>query len=190
VDRIVLVGFMGSGKSTVGRRLARRIGWRFVDVDARIENAAGRTIAEIFAADGEAAFRRLEEETTGELLDEARVVIATGGGWAGREGRLARLPRGTLSVWLRVDAETAVRRASRRPGTRPLLDVPDPLARARALLEERNPLYAGAHLHVHGSGASPDDAVRAILAALPEGVAQGQGGASRGEAPPRPRPLK
>jgi shikimate kinase len=186
VKRIVLVGFMGSGKSTVGTRLARRMGWRFVDVDARIEEEAGRTIADIFRTQGEETFRRLEEAATGELLADVRVVIATGGGWAAREGRLEHLPPGTLSVWLQVSAETAVRRAERRPGTRPLLDVEEPLERARELLAQRDAHYARADLHLRSDGASADDMVRAILSALPADSRPDTVRRSRMPTPPRP----
>lgn len=181
MERVLLVGFMGSGKSTVGRLLARRIGWRFVDVDAQVEAAVGCTVAELFARDGEAAFRRLEDRFAREALGTTEIVIATGGGWPAREDRMARLPAGTLSVWLQIDAGIAVRRTARRPGTRPLLDVDDPLETARRLLREREPHYRRADLHLRSGGASPDDVVRAILEALPDAV-------TRIDTPRRPAP--
>jgi shikimate kinase len=187
VQRIVLVGFMGAGKSTVGRILARRIGWTFIDVDTRIENEAERAIGEIFDEDGEAGFRTLEAEATAACLAERRVVIATGGGWPVRNDRMGTLPAGTLSVWLRVDARAVIRRVSRRPGTRPLLEVDDPLARARALLAEREPEYARADLHVQSGGRSPHDVVAAIVEALPPAITETH--SERSEAPAPPRPL-
>ena len=108
--RLVLVGFMGCGKSSVGRILARRLGWDFVDLDARVEKAEGRSVAAIFAESGEARFRVVEATEAEKALARDRVVLATGGGWAAQPGRLAALPEGTLSVWLRVSAEEAVRK--------------------------------------------------------------------------------
>ncbi len=146
--RIVLVGFMGSGKSAVGRRLARRLRWRFFDQDREVERHAGLAIPEIFRQEGEAGFRELEETVAGRLLGQDRAVIATGGGWPCFPGRLDDLPAGTLSVWLRVSPEVAVSRALGSPTVRPLLQVEDPLARARTLLETREPFYRKARWEV------------------------------------------
>jgi shikimate kinase len=142
VRRVVLVGFMTAGKSTVGAALARRLGWRHLDLDAEIERAEGRTVAEIFAAGGEPAFRRLEAQLTPRLLAPARSVLSVGGGWVAGPAWRA-LPEGTLGVWLRVSAEEVLRRAgpAGQRRARPLLAVADPEAEVRRLLREREPLY-------------------------------------------------
>lgn len=155
--RLVLVGFMGCGKSSVGRLLARRLGWDFVDLDARVEKAEGRSVAAIFAESGEAHFRAAEAREAERALARDRVVLAAGGGWAAQPGRLASLPEGTTSVWLRVSAEEAVRRSRPRSGKRPLLAGPDPLGTARELLSRREPEYARAHLEVDTEGRTVED---------------------------------
>jgi len=166
--RIVLVGFMGAGKSAVGRALAARLGWRFVDVDDAVEEREGRGVAEIFAESGEARFRALEAEAAAELLADRRVVVATGGGWGAHPGRLRALPDDTLAVWLEVSPETAVRRAARQPGRRPLLEGADPVGVARELLAERVPHYAHAQTTVDTEGRSVDDVTTRILEILEE----------------------
>src|SRR5690606_38832104 len=98
LERVVLVGFMASGKTTVGRLLAERLGWRHLDLDAEIEREEGRSVAEIFRAEGEAYFRRREAVTGERLLAEPRTVLTPGGGWAADPARLDRLPEGTLTV--------------------------------------------------------------------------------------------
>jgi shikimate kinase len=163
--RLLLVGFMGSGKSTVGPLLARSLGWRFEDFDAHVERAEGRPIREIFARDGEAYFRAVEARVADALLAEDDVVLASGGGWAARPGRLQRLPEGTASVWLRVSPEAVVARAG-GGDERPLLAGPDPLARARDLLAEREHAYGAAQVAVDTDGLSPIDVTEKILALL------------------------
>ena len=154
---------MASGKSTVGRALARRLGWAFHDFDGAVEAAEGRSVARIFAESGEAWFRAVEDRAANELLALDRAVLASGGGWAAMPGRLESLPEGTYSVWLKVSAEEAVRRASRRPGTRPLLATEDPLGEARRLLEARSPWYARCHLEVDTEHNSAEDVSALIL---------------------------
>lgn len=166
VRRVVLVGFMAAGKSTVGRALARRLGWRFVDLDERIERRAGRGVARIFAEEGEPAFRALEAATTAELAGLERTVIAPGGGWLTGRARLEALGPGTLSVWLRVSAEAALARSRAGGGERPLLAVPDPLTTIRRLLEEREPLYRLASLAVPTDGRDPEAVARDIEATI------------------------
>jgi shikimate kinase len=157
---------MGCGKSSVGRILARRLGWDFVDLDAQVEKAEGRSVAAIFAESGEAHFRAAEaREAVGALVRD-RVVLAVGGGWAAQPGRLATLPEGTTSVWLRVSAEEAVRRSRPRSGTRPLLAGPDPLGTARELLSRRAPEYARAHLEVDTEGRTVEDVAARVLQLL------------------------
>ena len=163
-ERVVLVGFMGSGKSTVGRLLARRLGWVFVDLDEAVEAAAGIKVAELFRTRGEAAFRQLEAEAGAVAAARAQVVIAPGGGWSLVPGRLDGLPEGSLTVWLRVRPATAVRRATGTRQVRPLLAGPDPAARARELLKEREPAYSRARLQLDADRASPTSLVDAIVA--------------------------
>jgi shikimate kinase len=167
LERVLLVGFMGSGKTTVGRRLARRLGWRFVDFDDEVEAEGGGRVSEIFARHGEPWFRSLEARVAARLLAEREVVLGSGGGWAAAApGRLKGVPEGTATVWLRVSPEEAVRRAGRRPGARPLLDRPDPLAAARRLAEERTPRYAEARWTVDTEGRSVEDVTAEVLEIL------------------------
>jgi len=163
IQRVVLVGFMGAGKSAVGRHLARLLRWRFIDVDQRVEQAAGMSIPRLFETQGEAAFRELEGRVAEQVLRGMHVVISTGGGWPVRDDRMAHLPPGTLSVWLVVDPATAVSRTTRRKGQRPLLETADPLATARALLADREPEYARAELHLPTGATPPEGLARAIF---------------------------
>lgn len=167
LERVLLVGFMGSGKTSVGRRLAERLGWRFVDFDDVVETEAGEPIAEIFRRRGEPHFRELEARVAERLLRERDVVLGSGGGWAAAApGRLTGVPPGTATVWLRVSPQEAIRRAGHQPGQRPLLDRPDPLGAARALLEERSPRYGEARWTVDTEGSSVEDVTAGILAIL------------------------
>jgi shikimate kinase len=163
VERVVLLGFMGAGKTTVGAMLARRLGWRFVDLDHLVEQRAGRSVPDIFAQDGEARFRQLEREATDEVAAWKDVVIAPGGGWVTTAGNFERFGDGTLTVWLQVSAEAALERASTAGGPfRPLLAVSDPSATAARLLREREALYARANLHLPTLDRTPDQVVRQI----------------------------
>lgn len=168
--RVVLVGFMGSGKSVVGRLLARRLGWSFVDLDSRVEKAEGRPVATIFAESGEPYFRAAEAREAERALARDRVVLAAGGGWAAHPGRLRALPEGTRSVWLRVSPEEAVRRARPRSGKRPLLAGSDPLETARDLLRGREPAYAESHLEVDTEGRTVEDVAARIVELLKPGL--------------------
>lgn len=138
--RIALVGMPGSGKSTVGRHLARRLGLPFFDSDHVIELRLGCAIRDYFAQAGEAAFRDVEEKVIAELAGSASAVIATGGGAVLREANRQRLSDGAQVVYLRSTPEELFRRL-RHDTQRPLLQVADPLARLRALYAERDPLY-------------------------------------------------
>lgn len=140
-QRILLVGFMGSGKTTLGRLLASEMGWRFVDLDEAVELHDGREISRIFQEDGEEGFRKIEHAVTLPFLGEDRVVLASGGGWPCQEGRLEGVGPGTLSVWLRVSSEEALDRIRRQGTRRPLLEVPNPLTRIGELLAVREPYY-------------------------------------------------
>lgn len=153
-SRILLVGFMASGKSAVGRELARLLGWRFVDFDDEIRRETGQAAADIFAGAGEAGFRAIEARVARRLLRRRRTVLASGGGWAAQPGHMEGLAGDTLSVWLRVTAETAVERAREQGAGRPLLDVPRPVERARRLLARREPCYRLARLTLDSENVS------------------------------------
>ncbi len=162
IRRVLLVGFMGSGKTRVGQALALRLGWSFRDFDQEIRTRVGLPIPQIFLQHGEGLFREMEESVGEELLREERVVLASGGGWPVGLGRMENLPPGTFTLWLKVSPEEAVRRVLQEGPTRPLLAVPDPLARARELLAEREPWYgrSGAALDTEGIG--PEELARRI----------------------------
>ena len=162
---VVLIGLMGAGKTTVGRRLARRLNLPFVDADAEIESAAGRTVAEIFAEDGEAFFRSGEERVIARLLGSGPHVLATGGGaWMSEKTR-DLVARTAISVWLRADLDVLMERVSRRPG-RPLLQNPDPRAVMKELMDARYPLYARADITVESREAPHQAIVNDIIQAL------------------------
>jgi shikimate kinase len=166
LDRtIVLIGMMGAGKTTVGKRLAKALGWRFGDADAAIEAAAGMTIADIFAEIGEAAFREKERQVIARLLGEKKQVLALGGG-AFMDPDTRRLVHArALSVWLHADLDALIRRTGRR-GDRPLLARGDPRAILAALLEERGPVYAEADIVVDSSKGPLNTVVARVLDAL------------------------
>jgi shikimate kinase len=145
---VVLVGMMGAGKSTIGRRLAARLRRPFVDADAEIELAhAGMTIPEIFASYGEPYFRDGEARVIARLLDSGPAVIATGGGAFMREDTRNRISGKAVSIWLKADADIIMRRVKRR-ADRPLLQTADPAATIGRLLEEREPIYRHADLTI------------------------------------------
>ena len=162
---IALIGLMGSGKSTLGRRLARRIGLPFVDADDEIEAGAGLSIAEIFERHGEAHFRDGERRLLARLIEGPPRVIATGGGaFMNEETRALILERCTV-IWLNAEVEVLAERVGRR-SHRPLLKDKDARTLLHDLAEARNPIYAQAHLTIRG-GALPHEAmVDRIVAAL------------------------
>ena len=163
---VVLVGMMGAGKTSVGRRLAQRLDIPFVDADQKIEEAAGQSISEIFADHGEAYFRDGERRVLKRLLEEGGPqVLSTGGGaFIDEENREAIRGAG-ISVWLKADFDTLMRRVRRRP-TRPLLQTPDPEATMRKLLAERDPVYALADITVKTEDVAHGVIVNRILSAL------------------------
>lgn len=162
VRPLVLVGLMGVGKSTIGRRLAARLNLPFADADDEIERAAGMTIQEIFDRYGEPHFRDGERRVIGRLIDGAPKVIATGGGaFIHDETRQLILER-ALAVWLDADIDVLVDRVSRREG-RPLLKGRNPRAVLTALAARRNPLYALAPVHVTSASQPHDATVERIL---------------------------
>jgi shikimate kinase len=145
---IVLVGMMGAGKSTIGRRLAARLRLPFLDADIEIEAAhAGVTIPEIFATHGEPYFRDGEARVIARLLDNGPAVIATGGGAFMREETRNRIAEKAVSIWLKADADVIMKRIKRR-ADRPLLQTEDPAATVSRLLEQREPVYQSADLTI------------------------------------------
>lgn len=162
---VVLIGLMGAGKTSVGRRLAKRLGLPFTDADAEIVKAAGCSIEDIFSLYGEAAFRDCERRVIARLLEREPRVLATGGGaFMDAETRTRIRERGT-SVWLRADLEVLVQRTRRRRG-RPLLKNNDPRATLEALMRERYPVYAEADLVVDTGEEAPDITMERIIDAL------------------------
>lgn len=149
IDRpIVLVGLMGVGKSTVGRKLADLLDTGFIDADEAIETAAQRSVSEIFAAHGEAYFRDGERRVIARLMAEGHGVIATGGGaFVDAETRAMILEKG-VTVWIRATVETLVKRTGQR-NSRPLLREGDPQTILNRLADERDPLYRQAPIHVN-----------------------------------------
>ncbi|MCI0432403.1 MAG: shikimate kinase [Gemmatimonadetes bacterium] len=153
---------MGAGKSTIGRRLAEVLGWRFVDLDQEIERRTGRSVPEIFQSVGETGFRSVEGEAAREALESTEVVIAPGGGWAAQPRALEGLPADSRTVWLRVSAREAVRRVVGDPVIRPLLEEPDPVAAAERLIHDREPAYRKSDIIVDVDGRDPTDIVDEI----------------------------
>lgn len=167
LDRpIVLVGLMGAGKSTVGRRLARRLGVPFVDSDAAIEDAAGLSPAEVFERYGEQEFRDGERRLVARLVDEGEVsVIATGGGAFIDPRTRELLNRRAITVWLDAPVEVLTERTSRRD-TRVQLRNGDPKATLERLAKERRDAYEQAHLHIKSGSGAHREVVDAIVRAL------------------------
>jgi shikimate kinase len=163
---VVLVGMMGAGKSTIGRRLAARLRLRFFDADNEIELAhAGMTIPEIFAAHGEPYFRDGEARVIARLLEGGPIVLATGGGAFLREETRNRIRDKAISIWLKADAEIIMRRVKRR-ADRPLLQTADPAATVERLLGEREPVYEHADLTIWSRDVPHEKIVDECLDAL------------------------
>lgn len=164
-ENIVLIGFMGCGKSTVGRELQQRLGYPLVDMDQVIEQRAGKPITEIFATEGEAAFRDMETKLLTELKDpEApRRIISTGGGVVGRQENRDLLKELGYVVWLHAPVAVILERTA-KSRSRPLLHTDDPAARIQALIEERRPLYQeAAHLRLDTAGLCSDEVTTGIV---------------------------
>jgi len=169
IRNIILVGFMGTGKSTVSRLLSERLGWECLDTDEVIGRLADKSIPQIFAEDGETAFRDWESEAVREALSAERRIVATGGGAVLRESnRLQMLERGRV-VALTADKASLIRRVtSAAEGTRPLL-AGDAEARVSQLLESRRHAYDFAHARVDTTDKSPEEVAEELLRGLPEG---------------------
>ncbi len=167
-QNIVLTGFMGTGKTAVGKRLAEMLGYGFVDTDALIEARDGRTIAQIFAESGEATFRQLEREVAGKMAGQAGVVISTGGGLMLDEGNVAALTMNGRVFCLTAKADEILARISEEDGVeRPLLAVPNPKERVEALLAERQAGY-GRFEQVVTDGKRPLEVAQTILKMVEE----------------------
>ncbi|MFC7291315.1 shikimate kinase [Hirschia litorea] len=162
---IVLVGIMGAGKSSVGRRLAQALGIPFHDSDDEVEKAASMKIPEIFAKHGEEEFRRGESSVIKRLLDEPRMVLATGGGAFMNEATRQLMQEKAVTVWLKADLETLWRRVSKKGG-RPLLKKQNPKQVLADLLTEREPVYALADYEVVSVDGPHKITVEAVRSAL------------------------
>jgi shikimate kinase len=170
VRRVILIGFMGSGKSAVARGLAERLGWRLVDFDREIERRLGEPLHRTVARRGEGYLRRLESELTAELATLDRVVISPGGGWITQPHLLDDLRDESLVVWLQAAPEEVLRRLHRRVGGHPFSSSPDPAAAILRLMRWREPLYRLADLAVETGGRSPRSVVRQIERTLGRGL--------------------
>ena len=162
---IALVGLMGAGKSSIGRRLAQRLKVPFIDADSEIETAAGATIEEIFERHGEAAFREGERRVIARLLEGPVQVLATGGGAFMDPTTRALLRERAISVWLRADLELLLSRVTRR-NNRPLLKAGEPRAVLERLIAERYPVYAEADITVDTVEGPPDATLDRVMEAL------------------------
>jgi len=163
---IVLIGMMGVGKSSIGRRLGARLGIAFVDADAEIERAAGMSIADIFARHGEDAFRSGEARVIARLLSGGPQVLATGGGAVMNAATRALIREKGVSIWLAAEFDLLMRRISKRKADRPMLQTADPAATLRELLAEREPIYAQADLTVQSRDVPHDAIVTEIIERL------------------------
>jgi shikimate kinase len=162
---IVLVGLMGAGKTSIGRRLADRLGLSFVDADHEIEKAAGKTIPDIFAEHGEDHFRDGERRVIMRLLDNGRQVLATGGGAFMNPQTRAAIKASAISVWLRAERDVLLKRVAKRGG-RPLLENKDPAEVLQNLINLRYPVYAEADIIVQSLDVQHAHMVNAVIEAL------------------------
>jgi shikimate kinase len=162
LTRLVLTGFMGAGKSTVGALVAESLGWRFIDLDQAIETACGQSVSEIFRDHGEAYFRARERESIEQLREAARVVLALGGGAVEDPVNLSSLLNspGTCLVYLDAPLSELLARLTKTPQTRPLLGAPEHLA---ARHQQRLEHYRAAHLAVVTSGLTPEEVAARVL---------------------------
>jgi shikimate kinase len=180
VKSVVMIGLMGAGKTNIGRRIARRLGLPFTDADEEIVKAAGRSVEDIFATLGEAAFRDGERKVIARLLNGDRQVLATGGGAFMNAETRERIRERGISVWLRADLDLLVERTSRRGG-RPLLKDRDIRATLAQLMSERYPVYAQADIIVDSTSESPETTADRVMTALAALI-------DRDGRPPEPQP--
>ena len=170
---VVLVGMMGAGKSTIGRRLSVRLGLPFLDADTEIEAAAGMSIPDIFESRGEADFRDGEVRVIARLLESGPAVIATGGGAVMRQETRDRIRDKAVSIWLKVDTDVIMRRVKRR-SDRPLLQTPDPEATVERLIREREPVYGQADVTVWSRDVPHEKIVDECIGGLYEKLCAGR----------------
>lgn len=170
---LVLVGMMGAGKSTIGRRLATRLAMPFIDADTEIELAAGMTIPEIFETHGEPHFRDGEARVIARLLSGGPIVLATGGGAMLREETRARIRERAISIWLKADADVILRRVKRR-ADRPLLQTADPAATIERLIAEREPVYQLADITISSRDVPHEKVVDECISLLHRGICHGE----------------
>ncbi len=169
---ISLVGLMGVGKTTIGRRLAKRLDMPFYDSDEEIEKASGRSVKGYFKQHGEAAFRAGERRVITRLLGGGPIVLGTGGGAFIPDETRCVLKAGSLTIWLKADFAVNMERVNRKVNKRPLLDVDDPEAAMRALADARYPIYAEADLCVKAGACSHASTVAQVIKAIEEHYAQ------------------
>ena len=172
--RLILIGYRGCGKTTVGRRLAERLGWEFVDTDRLVEQAAWRTIREIFEQQGEAAFRTLESHAVALAVSSAQRVISVGGGAVLSDDNRRLLREAGTCVWLTASSAELARRTSGDPqtaATRPALSDADARQEVRTLLAQREPLYRELAEHTIDTEGRTPEAVTEIVAELFSGPA-------------------
>ena len=162
LSNLALIGFMGTGKSSVGQVVAAQLGFEFLDTDEAIEKMAGRRISEIFASDGEPAFRAYEQQLVAQLAERRGLVVSTGGGLAANDANLASLRQHALLICLWASPEVVWQRV-RHQSHRPLLQTPDPLARIRELLAAREPFYRQADGMINTERRSVKDVAQHVL---------------------------
>jgi shikimate kinase len=162
---IILTGFMGTGKTTLGQLLAKKIGYEFIDTDAQIEEQIGQTIAELFQTKGEAAFRKLEADLVKKLVTEHSLVIATGGGLVLNPENVIELSRTGQIFCLTASAEEILRRVEKQGDTRPLLQEEDPLQKIITLLQQRDHVYQQ-FPQISTTGTTPEKLVEQILSLI------------------------
>lgn len=177
---VVLIGMMGAGKSSIGRRLAQRLGLNFSDADHAIESAAGMSIPEIFAQHGEEEFRKGERRVIARLLNEGQMVIATGGGAFQAEETRQRIAEKAVSVWLKADVDVLLRRVRKRTN-RPMLHTQDPEATLKRLLDERGPNYAKADVSIQSRDVPHEIIVDELLIALEQRLIGGSAAMAGGQ---------
>jgi shikimate kinase len=164
---LVFVGLAGSGKTTVGRAVAERLGRPFVDLDQEILQREGKaTVGEVFRARGEAWFRRLEADLTRELAGKSGMVIAPGGGWIMTPGSLEAMQAVSYLIYLKVSPETALARIGADRSNRPLLDHPDPVGELRQQLNVRGTRYEQADIVVNAEAVAVEEIVASVVAQL------------------------
>lgn len=162
---IVLIGMMGAGKTTVGRRLAAKLGRKFLDSDAEIEEAAGMSVSEIFNERGEPEFRSGETRVISRILKEENILLGTGGGAFMSKETRNMIKETAVSIWLNAEFELLFSRVSRR-SNRPLLLTPNPRATLKKLIDERSPIYAKADITVMSTDVPHDAVAEQIIAQL------------------------